>query len=99
MSPLRRIASRIVPSIRGSDAAAHSAHNLAEVLRKMNIDAYVLHTRFASIVTVGAFDRADEPALQSMQHFIETRVAPSMGQVGLIPRPMPWEFRAAFIGS
>ena len=35
----------------------------------------------------------------SMQHFIETRVAPNMGQVGLMPRPMPWEFRAAFIGS
>src|SRR5262249_60711450 len=39
-------------------ATAATAHNLAEVLRspKIGFEAYVLHTRNASFVTVGGFD-------------------------------------------
>lgn len=81
------------------DAAAQNAHNLAELLRKMNVEAYVLHTRYSSIVTVGAFDRPDDPALQSMQHFIETRLRPHMQQVDLLAQPLPWNYRAAITGS
>src|SRR5207245_6607079 len=43
------------------DAAAVSAHNLAELLRKgriegLPIEAYVLHTKYCSYVTVGGFN-------------------------------------------
>jgi hypothetical protein len=49
-------------------ASAMSAHNLAEMLRnKLNFEAYVFHTRFASVVTIGSFDRPDEPALQALR--------------------------------
>jgi hypothetical protein len=80
------------------DAAAHNAHNLADVLRKMNIEAYVLHTRYASIVTVGAFDRMDDPAVRSMQHYVET-LRPHLQQLDLLPNPVPWDYRAAMTGS
>jgi hypothetical protein len=45
------------------NAAALNAHNLAELLRKLNFDAYVLHTRNSSIVTVGGYDTANDPKL------------------------------------
>jgi hypothetical protein len=49
-------------------ASGATAHNLAETLKKMGFDAYVLHTRRTSIVTVGGFDDKDDPSLE------ETRV-------------------------
>jgi hypothetical protein len=49
------------------DPAAIPAHNLAEWLHKGNIDAYVLHTKNASIVTVGGFDSLQDPRLKTMQ--------------------------------
>jgi hypothetical protein len=49
------------------DAGASNAHNLAETLRKLKFDAYVLHTRMSSIVTVGAFDSLDDPNLLRVQ--------------------------------
>ena len=48
------------------DAAATSAHNLAELLRKAKLDAYVLHTKYTSIVCVGGYDTVDDPALRNM---------------------------------
>jgi hypothetical protein len=45
------------------NAAALNAHNLAEALRKLKFEAYVFHTRGASIVTVGAFDSMEDPKL------------------------------------
>ena len=45
------------------DAAKESAHNLASLLREGGWEAYVLHTRFSSIVTVGAYDSVDDPRI------------------------------------
>jgi hypothetical protein len=49
------------------DAGAKQAEELARVLRVLNFDAYVLHTRTGSIVTVGNFERADDSRMQQMQ--------------------------------
>jgi hypothetical protein len=82
------------------DAAGLSAHNLAEALRKMKLDAFVLHTKNSSIVTVGAFNSTKDQELQSMLHLLETRVVPNMDpRIGLLPRPMPWDYRASITGS
>jgi hypothetical protein len=45
------------------DAGARTAHGLAELLRKLNFEAYVLHTRGCSVVCVGNYDRSDDPQL------------------------------------
>lgn len=72
------------------DAAATSAHNLADFLRKqLKLEAYVLHTKFASIVTVGSFDGLEDPALRSMQQLLETRL--QLPGIGLFPRPLPMQ--------
>jgi hypothetical protein len=49
------------------NASAHQAHSMAELLRTMGYDAYVLHTRAASFVTVGGFDGPKDPSLATMQ--------------------------------
>jgi hypothetical protein len=41
------------------NAAGYNAHELAKTLRKLGFEAYVLHTRTHSIVTVGAFNTSD----------------------------------------
>jgi hypothetical protein len=79
------------------DAAAHSAHNLAELLRKANLEAYVLHTKYASVVTVGGFDSLEDPNLKSTQNIIATRLKldpvgadPALRQsLQLFPQPIP----------
>ncbi len=53
------------------DAAATSAHDYAEWLRKGKLDAFVLHTKYSSVVTVGAFDSVEDPAFRSMVNLIE----------------------------
>lgn len=71
----------------GIDTAAHNAHNLAELMRKppFSLEAYVLHTRFSSLVTVGGFDRPDDPRLRSTQELLTTRLkVPSV-----MPMPVP----------
>src|SRR5205823_1680184 len=49
------------------DAAAKQAELLAQILRHYGFDAYVLHTRGSSIVTVGGFDSPDDEQLRKMQ--------------------------------
>lgn len=77
------------------DAAAKSAHNLAEVLRRIHHqEAYVLHTRFSSIVTVGSYDSPDDPRLnhdiEQLNRLLTTMTTlDRMQQVRLFPRPMP----------
>jgi hypothetical protein len=46
-----------------ADTAAHNANALAELLRQGGWEAYVLHTRFNSVVTVGGYDRQDDPRI------------------------------------
>lgn len=71
------------------DGAAHDAHNLAESLRKIKLDAYVLHTTYSSLVTVGAFDSLEDPSLHSTANLIETRLR--LDAVGLFPKPIPMQ--------
>jgi hypothetical protein len=42
------------------DAASLQAHELARVLRQLNFQAYVLHTRSYSLVTVGGFETLED---------------------------------------
>lgn len=67
------------------EAAGHNAHNLAEVLHKMGWEAYVLHARYSSIVTVGGFDGTDDPHMREVAESLVTRlkVNADAGQGGL----------------
>jgi hypothetical protein len=49
------------------DASAKQAEEVARVLRLMKFEAYVLHTRTASVITVGAYDSPEDPRLQQVQ--------------------------------
>jgi hypothetical protein len=51
-------------------ASAKQAHELAKALREMkemHFDAYVLHTKYGSLVTVGGFDSEKDPQLLQTQ--------------------------------
>jgi hypothetical protein len=66
-------------------ASAMSAHNLAEMLHtKLNFEAYVMHTRYASVVTVGSFDQPDDPGLEALRR--------RLGQLKLDPIPLLPQF-------
>lgn len=84
----------------GVDQAAHDAHNLAGLLRKNQLEAYVLHTKYASIVTVGGFDGLDDPNFRAMQNTLTERLRAVENGIRLenrgapinmmfFPRPMP----------
>lgn len=71
-------------------AGAEQAEELAKAIRAMkgpggqplNLEAFVLHTRNASLVTVGQFDAPDDPALLATQRLlsgIKTRVTEDAG--------------------
>ncbi|HEY3789158.1 MAG TPA: hypothetical protein VGL71_09900, partial [Urbifossiella sp.] len=74
-SLMRRVGSR---SAKVLEAGAEQAEALAKLLREMkapggnslNIDAYVLHTRTASVVTVGQFDSPYDPELIEKQRIL-----------------------------
>jgi hypothetical protein len=46
------------------DASARTAHEMADVLRQLHFDAWVLHRRKDSVVTVGGFDDPRDPKIQ-----------------------------------
>jgi hypothetical protein len=71
------------------DASGQNAHNLAEVLRspRLNFEAYVLHTREGSMVTVGSFDREDDPQIKGLQQALATRLKYEQS-VRFLPQPM-----------
>jgi hypothetical protein len=59
------------------NAAALNAHNLAKALRdikNMQLDAYVLHTRHGSLVTVGGFDSIEDEQLKRLQAALTARL-------------------------
>jgi hypothetical protein len=75
-------------------AGAEQAEALAKVLREMkgpggqplNLEAFVLHTRTASIVTVGQFDGPYDPALLQTKHLLSTlRLNVTEDQMGSRP--------------
>jgi hypothetical protein len=81
------------------DAAKQNAHGMAETLRRdSKLDAFVLHTQYASYVTIGGFDSPEDPRMQSYQQAvarinenIRTRIGrPEVIEaVSLIPMPRP----------
>jgi len=79
------------------DTASQNAHALAKSLREQsNLDAYVLHTEFTSIVTIGSFNSVDDPRMQPYQekvNWINANIrkhGEDPGLIGLFPvaRPM-----------
>jgi hypothetical protein len=61
------------------DAAGRQAHQLAEILRnpQLGFDAYVLHTKDLSIVTVGSFESEKDQRMQQMMgHLAKLRLEP-----------------------
>lgn len=76
------------------DAMGKQAHEIAFALRKMNIDAYVLHTRWSSIVTVGSYDSPNDPQLLQYQRVLANLqlANPQQGiDIRLFAKPMPME--------
>ncbi len=77
------------------DFARKSAHNLAESLRQRKLDAFVLHGKFSSSVTVGSFDAPNDPALLAMQETLATRFNQPpftqfpLSQIQFFHRPVP----------
>jgi hypothetical protein len=69
-------------------AAAMQAHETARVLRKLEFDAYVLHTRTSSIVTVGGFDSREDPNIARIQKAITTL---KISALDLYTSPLPME--------
>jgi len=76
-------------------ASALQAESLAEFLRHYDFDAYVLHTRGSSIVTVGGFDSPDDEQLRKMQEHLSrlrfnvTGPAIEHNSLELFAQPMP----------
>lgn len=77
------------------NACATNAHNMADVLRKMGFKAYVLHTRTSSMVTVGEFDRRDDPRIaevhQALAHNLTIRASDARFEsaVDFFSHPVP----------
>jgi len=78
----------------GINAAAFNAHELARKLRGLGFEAYVLHTRVSSVVTVGGFDGYNDDEMKRMRQRLAS-LHPNRpdvpDQLGLFlePPPMP----------
>jgi len=77
-------------SVEQKDFARINAHKLAESLRQLKLEAYVLHSKYSSTVTVGAFDGPNDPALKATQDSLAVRLNQStLTQIQFFPRPLP----------
>jgi hypothetical protein len=73
-------------------ASELNAHNLAEMLQKTNLESYVLHTRYYSLVTVGSFSRPPSPSeIKAFQEALEKRLRLAVGAVKLMETPLPMQ--------
>jgi hypothetical protein len=77
-------------------AAGASAHQLAELLQKLGFQAYVLHMRTSSVVTVGAFTGPKDPELERTadrlaRFSFKRQDTGATYDLGLFPRPVPIE--------
>jgi hypothetical protein len=71
------------------DANGKQAEEVARVLREsLKLDAYVLHRRYDSILTVGGFDSQNDPALLQMQSQLRNMTLGPIQFYGN-PAPMP----------
>jgi hypothetical protein len=68
-------------------ASGQNAHEFAAALRKLNFEAYVLHTRGGSLVTIGGYDRPDDPTIQTVQRTLAAHLQFSQG-VQMLPQPL-----------
>jgi hypothetical protein len=70
-----------------------------DYLRKNKLEAYVLHTKFSSVVTVGGFDSLEDPNLLAMQRTLSERLPalensmrrlnPTLQSMMFFPKAMP----------
>jgi hypothetical protein len=71
------------------EASVHNAHNMAETLRKIGFEAYVLHVRWGSVVTVGGFDRVDDSQMMGVRTALANlQLGPN---VNMLAQPAPME--------
>jgi hypothetical protein len=71
-------------------ATGKNAHSLGEVLRRLDFEAYVLHTRGGSIVTIGGFETQDDPRMQQVRAALVEHVR--LSQPGIfLPQPVAME--------
>ena len=72
------------------DFAKLQGNELADWLRKQRIEAYVLHTTYSSIVTVGGYDSIEDPALKYMREQLAKKLNNgAYAQIGFFEQPMP----------
>lgn len=81
------------------NASAQQAHSTAEALKQIKdarghsviaTDVYVLHTEHSSYVTVGAFDRPDDPVLLQYQRKLAgLQLGPERLSAQPLPMPVP----------
>lgn len=69
-------------------ASALQAREVAKVLKQSGFDAYVLHTRNQSIVTIGGYPTAEDGNLQLIQRKIANL---QLGPIKLFSNPIPME--------
>jgi hypothetical protein len=74
----------------GLAAAAHDAHELARTLRQLNFDAYVLHGRTGSSVTIGSFVRQDDEAMQRVAQQLAQLKERMLAQIKSDPMQLYW---------
>lgn len=69
-------------------ASALQARAVANALKEMKFEAYVLHTRGQSIVTIGGYPTADDAHLQLIQRKVANL---QLGPIKLFASPVPME--------
>lgn len=70
------------------DQAAYIAHQLAELLRKANVEAYVLHMQHCSFVCAGSFSSKEDPAVRIAQERLPRLNAQLCKEIQLTPHPV-----------
>lgn len=72
------------------NAGALQAQEVARVLSKdFKLEAYVLHTRWSSLVCVGGFDSLEDPQEQQKMQQLRRAVPRALGPVELFAQPVP----------
>jgi hypothetical protein len=74
------------------EISGQNAHNLAEVLRRppLEFEAYVLHLRGGSVVSIGGFDSKDDPRMNQVSQAIHERLQTSQSNL-FLPKPVAIE--------
>jgi hypothetical protein len=70
------------------NASGLQAEEVARVLRQLNFEAYVLHTRTSSLVTVGGYDSPDDPQLHQVQRQLANL---QLGPIQCYAQPVPMQ--------